>query len=98
MRRINDVLFEVHPNNYRVMWKHKDTMITFSTTEELETVFELAVFEPKKILPIWIEYKNIKPKPKKKKKKIYRNRDREDQKQPQETENQQQAKNEVVKN
>ena len=90
------MFFEVHPNKYRTMWKHKDTMITFSTTEELETVFELAE-QHKKILPIWIEYKNIKPKYKKKNRKFNRNRDREDQKQPQQTENEQQAKTEVVK-
>ena len=96
VRRINDVFFEVHPNKYRTMWKFKDTLITFSTTEELETALELAD-QHKKILSIWLEFRNIKPKKKKNYRKNYRNRDREDQQQPKETEKQEETKNEVAK-
>ena len=61
MAKIKTVLPFVEPNKYRLMWKHEDVFVTFTTTEELEIALNMN--KSKSIFAVWIEAKVYRGKP-----------------------------------
>lgn len=72
MTKIKSVLPFVEPNKHRMMWKHEDVFVTFTTTDELDIALNMN--KSKGIFTVWIEAKVFRGKPKRNNKFINRRR------------------------